>query len=63
MDSIERRPADDSRPGQKVGAESPDVVLLNQVNPVYVLGPGIKERLDQTDAFVVCFSNFMDETA
>ncbi|MFW6284219.1 MAG: molybdopterin-dependent oxidoreductase [Desulfosalsimonas sp.] len=47
----------------ELGAGSADVVLLNQVNPVYFLGPGIKERLDQTGAFVVSFSNFMDETA
>ena len=46
-----------------IGVQVPDVVLLNQVNPVYALGPEIKQRLEQTDAFVVSFSNFMDETA
>jgi len=44
--------------------EDVDVVLLNNVNPVYNLPTdNIREALDKKDLFVVCFSNFMDETA
>ncbi|HIJ56289.1 MAG TPA: 4Fe-4S dicluster domain-containing protein [Deltaproteobacteria bacterium] len=42
-----------------------DLVLLNNVNPIFSLPPtsGIKEALDKKSMFVVCFSNFWDETA
>ncbi|MGD9041500.1 MAG: 4Fe-4S dicluster domain-containing protein, partial [Desulfobacteraceae bacterium] len=41
-----------------------DLLLLNNVNPVYTLPPasGIKEGLEKHAGFVVSFSNFMDET-
>ncbi len=42
-----------------------ELVLLNQVNPVYALpnGAQIAEQLSRPDRFVVAFSPFMDETA
>jgi anaerobic selenocysteine-containing dehydrogenase/Fe-S-cluster-containing dehydrogenase component len=45
--------------------EDVDVLLLNNVNPVYnfPVDTIVKEALDNKDLFVVCFSNFMDETA
>ncbi|MCF8028762.1 MAG: 4Fe-4S dicluster domain-containing protein, partial [Desulfobacteraceae bacterium] len=45
--------------------EPPDVLFLNNVNPAYALPPGmgVSETLRRDDLFVVCFSNFMDETA
>ena len=45
--------------------EDVGVLLLNNVNPVYNLpvDNNVKEALDSKDLFVVCFSNFMDETA
>ncbi|UCD79577.1 MAG: 4Fe-4S dicluster domain-containing protein [Desulfobacterales bacterium] len=41
------------------------VLLLNNVNPVFNLPNDniIREALDNQNLFVVCFSNFMDETA
>ena len=41
-----------------------DLLLLNNVNPVFSLPPasGVKEALDNKSTFVVCFSNFWDET-
>jgi anaerobic selenocysteine-containing dehydrogenase/Fe-S-cluster-containing dehydrogenase component len=41
------------------------VLLLNQVNPAFTLPPdaGIHELLQQKHLFVVCFTNFMHETA
>jgi anaerobic selenocysteine-containing dehydrogenase/Fe-S-cluster-containing dehydrogenase component len=43
---------------------SVDLLLLNNVNPVYSLPPsaGVKETLGRDSLFVVSFSNFMDET-
>jgi molybdopterin-containing oxidoreductase family iron-sulfur binding subunit len=43
---------------------SVDLLLLNNVNPVYSLPPsaGVKEALERDSLFVVSFSNFMDET-
>ena len=43
---------------------SVELLLLNNVNPVYALPPasGIKEALERDTLFVVSFSNFMDET-
>ena len=45
--------------------DPPDLVLLNNVNPVFTFAPagGVKEALAATEAFVVSFSNFMDETS
>ena len=42
-----------------------DVLLLNNVNPIYSLPPGsgAEAALDQDQVFVVAFSNFLDETA
>jgi len=41
-----------------------ELLLLNNVNPVYALPPGsgIKEAFERDTLFVVSFSNFMDET-
>ena len=46
-------------------SNAPGVFILNNVNPVYSLpsSTNIKETLEGTDAFVVSFSNFMDETS
>jgi anaerobic selenocysteine-containing dehydrogenase/Fe-S-cluster-containing dehydrogenase component len=43
---------------------SVDLLLLNNVNPVYSLPPsaGVKEALGRDSLFVVSLSNFMDET-
>ena len=43
---------------------SVDLLLLNNVNPVYSMPPssGVKEALGRDSLFVVSFSNFMDET-
>ncbi|NNG00077.1 MAG: 4Fe-4S dicluster domain-containing protein [Desulfobacteraceae bacterium] len=45
--------------------DSPDLVLIHQANPVFTLPPGhnITEKLAETPAFVISFSNAMDETA
>ena len=42
-----------------------DLLLLNNVNPVFTLpsDSGVKEALENSDLFVVSFSNFMDETS
>ncbi len=42
-----------------------DVLLLNNVNPVYTLSPEIRirETLDSENLFVISFSNFMDDTS
>jgi molybdopterin-containing oxidoreductase family iron-sulfur binding subunit len=42
-----------------------DLLLLNNVNPVFSFAPdsGVKAALKDSGAFVVSFSNFMDETA
>jgi molybdopterin-containing oxidoreductase family iron-sulfur binding subunit len=42
-----------------------DLLLLNNVNPVFNLPPdsGILEAIEGQDPFVVSFSNFMDETS
>ncbi len=46
-------------------ADPPDVLLLNQVNPVYAMpgGSAVKSLLEARRPYVVCFSAFMDETA
>jgi len=42
-----------------------ELLLLNNVNPLYAVptSKGIRETLENSDLFVVCFSNFMNETA
>jgi molybdopterin-containing oxidoreductase family iron-sulfur binding subunit len=42
-----------------------DLLLLNNVDPVFTLpkNSGVRQALDNKDLFVVCFSNFMNETA
>jgi molybdopterin-containing oxidoreductase family iron-sulfur binding subunit len=46
-------------------SEPVDLLLLNNVNPLFTLPPAtnIKESLTNDTLFVACFSNFMDETA
>jgi anaerobic selenocysteine-containing dehydrogenase/Fe-S-cluster-containing dehydrogenase component len=46
-------------------SESADLLILNNVNPVFTLPPnsGAIEVLERDDLFVVSFSNFMDETS
>jgi len=48
-----------------LNAGETDMLLLNNVNPVFNLPAGsrAKEALEKKNLFVVCFSNFMDETA
>jgi len=48
-----------------LNAGDADMLLLNNVNPVFSLPAGshAKEALENKALFVVCFSNFMDETA
>jgi molybdopterin-containing oxidoreductase family iron-sulfur binding subunit len=45
--------------------DSVDVLILNNVNPVFDLPPksGLKEALEKDDLFVVSFNNFVDETS
>jgi molybdopterin-containing oxidoreductase family iron-sulfur binding subunit len=45
--------------------ESIDVLLLNNVNPIFALPPDVKveKTLERDSLFVVSFSNFMDETS
>jgi len=45
--------------------DSVDLLMLNNVNPVFTLPPEnpVKQALEAKDLFVVAFSNFMDETA
>jgi molybdopterin-containing oxidoreductase family iron-sulfur binding subunit len=45
--------------------EAADLLLLNNVDPVFALpnNSGVKQALENKDLFVVCFSNFMNETA
>jgi len=45
-------------------SDSVDLLLLNNVNPVFTLPPasGVRQALQRDSLFVVSFSNFMDET-
>ena len=45
--------------------DPPDLLLLNQVNPVYALpnGAHVSDLLEKKAPFVVSFSSFMDETS
>jgi anaerobic selenocysteine-containing dehydrogenase/Fe-S-cluster-containing dehydrogenase component len=47
------------------GGDTLDLLLLNNVNPLYALpaDSGVAEALSRKDLFVVAFNNFMDETA
>ena len=42
-----------------------ELLLINNANPVYTMasGSGVAEALANSKTFVVCFSNFIDETA
>jgi molybdopterin-containing oxidoreductase family iron-sulfur binding subunit len=42
-----------------------ELLLINNTNPVFSMSSDntMKEALERPDLFVVCFSNFMDETA
>ncbi|MEE4263586.1 MAG: 4Fe-4S dicluster domain-containing protein [Desulfobacteraceae bacterium] len=48
-----------------LGTNDVDLVMLNNVNPVFSMPPdgGVKEALARSKAFVVSFSNFLDETS
>ena len=48
-----------------LNTEGADLLLLNNVDPVFALpkNNGVKQALENKDLFVVCFSNFMNETA
>ena len=48
-----------------LGINDVDLLMLNNVNPVFSMPPdsGVKEALAQSRAFVVSFSNFLDETS
>jgi len=48
-----------------LGIDDVDLLMLNNVNPVFSIPPdgGVKEALTQSKAFVVSFSNFLDETS
>jgi anaerobic selenocysteine-containing dehydrogenase/Fe-S-cluster-containing dehydrogenase component len=49
----------------EVNSGEVDLLLLNNVNPVYALPPksGVREALNRDNLFVVSFSNFLDETS
>ncbi len=49
---------------QTAGGDSPDVLLLNNVNPLYALPAqsGVAKALARKGLFTIAFSNFMDET-
>ena len=48
-----------------LNTEGADLLLLNNVDPVFALpkNSGVKQALENKNLFVVCFSNFMNETA
>jgi len=48
-----------------LGINDVDLLMLNNVNPVFSMPPdgGVREALAQSKAFVVSFSNFLDETS
>jgi molybdopterin-containing oxidoreductase family iron-sulfur binding subunit len=50
---------------QSLKEQPTDLLLLNNVNPVFSFAPnsGVKAAIKDSGAFVVSFSNFMDETA
>lgn len=48
-----------------IASEPVDLLMLNQVNPVYSLAPqsGMRSILEKQSLFIVSFSNFLDETS
>jgi anaerobic selenocysteine-containing dehydrogenase/Fe-S-cluster-containing dehydrogenase component len=48
-----------------LNSEGADLLLLNNIDPVFALPnkSGVKQALENKDIFVVCFSNFINETA
>jgi len=48
-----------------LNTDGADLLLLNNVDPAFTLpkNSGVKQALENKDLFVVCFSNFMNETA
>jgi molybdopterin-containing oxidoreductase family iron-sulfur binding subunit len=48
-----------------LNTEDADLLLLNNVDPTFTLpkNSGVKQALENKNLFVVCFSNFMNETA
>ena len=50
---------------ESIRKEATDLMLLNNVNPIFSLPStsGLKEALDDKSMFVVCFTGFWDETA
>ena len=48
-----------------LNTEGADLLLLNNVDPAFALpkNSGVKQALENKNLFVVCFSNFMNETA
>ena len=48
-----------------LGINDVDLLMLNNVNPVFSIPPdgGVSEALTRSKAFVVSFSNFLDETS
>jgi molybdopterin-containing oxidoreductase family iron-sulfur binding subunit len=50
---------------QSLAEPSTDLLLFNNVNPVFAFTPGsgLKAAIKDSGAFVVSFSNFMDETS
>jgi Fe-S-cluster-containing dehydrogenase component len=48
-----------------LNTEGADLLLLNNVDPLFALpkNSGVKQALENKNLFVVCFSNFMNETA
>jgi molybdopterin-containing oxidoreductase family iron-sulfur binding subunit len=49
----------------ELNRQPPSLLILNRVNPVYSLPPGVKaaETLTRSDMFVVCLTPVMDDTA
>jgi molybdopterin-containing oxidoreductase family iron-sulfur binding subunit len=49
---------------ENLSAGSVELLLLNNVNPVYSLPPksGVRQALERDDLFIVSFSNYMEET-
>jgi molybdopterin-containing oxidoreductase family iron-sulfur binding subunit len=48
-----------------LNTEGADLLLLNNIDPLFALpkNSGVKQALENKNLFVVCFSNFMTETA
>jgi molybdopterin-containing oxidoreductase family iron-sulfur binding subunit len=50
---------------QSLNDQATELLILNQINPVFNFGPdsGVAAAIKDSDAFVVSFGNFMDETS